>query len=150
MARGAVVVAGYKLSYDQAEIWAKKRGWPTDDPADLYDEMERAWPKEKLARSARIMSTEWPRALIRRVDDCIELARAGEPIILFGRRSQRDPKATSSTCIWIPERPTDLQFKSEFEQETGTKLEWVVVPDARLLIPWDDVDKVSPHPYRYE
>ncbi|EIN12153.1 hypothetical protein PUNSTDRAFT_130420 [Punctularia strigosozonata HHB-11173 SS5] len=150
MARGVLVVAGYAFSYDEAETWAMRRGWPINKSADILPKIQRGWANDELRKSVvEVMGTDWPRAMIRRMDDRIELAQYGEPIILFVRRFLRDPRATSGSCVWIPEEPGDRAFKEELEKAENIKVEWVTVPDPDLELPWEDIDH-APKTYRYE
>ncbi|EIN12137.1 hypothetical protein PUNSTDRAFT_140979 [Punctularia strigosozonata HHB-11173 SS5] len=139
--RGADVYAGYKISLSDAERWARKHSWLTDDddttPASTAIAL--AWHRAGANGRASIIPTDWPKALLRRnANGEDEFARRGTPIVLLARQTQYDPTATSSTCQPMEERESDRKFKAILEQD-GLKPKWVTVPDPWFLLPSDYV-----------
>ncbi|EIN12151.1 hypothetical protein PUNSTDRAFT_140984 [Punctularia strigosozonata HHB-11173 SS5] len=137
--RGADVFAGYKISVPDADAWARKHGWLTNNRTPAGSAIASAWDRLGLTGRASVVATDWPKALLRRnANGEDELAREGTPIILMARQTRYDPTATSSICQPMEERESDRKFKAILEKD-GLKLQWVTVPDVYFHLPPDYV-----------
>ncbi|EIN12139.1 hypothetical protein PUNSTDRAFT_140981 [Punctularia strigosozonata HHB-11173 SS5] len=137
--RGTDVFAGYKISCSEAERWARKHRWLTDDTTPAPTAIALAWHRAGADDRATIIPTDWPKALLRRnANGEDEFARRGTPIVLIARQTRYDPTATSSTCQPMEERESDLKFKAILEKD-GLKPKWVTVPDPWFYLPSDYV-----------
>ncbi|EIN12138.1 hypothetical protein PUNSTDRAFT_140980 [Punctularia strigosozonata HHB-11173 SS5] len=137
--RGTDVFAGYKISYPEAERWARRHRWLTNDTTLASTAIALAWHRAGLDDRATIIPTDWPKALLtRNANGEDEFARRGTPIVLIARQTRYDPTATSSTCRPMEERESDLKFKAILEKD-GLKPKWVTVPDPWFYLPSDYV-----------